>query len=414
MTASSAWVASALLVLSVLLPGSLPADPAVEEGVARAVAELGHPDLSKRERAARDLEALGRGNPSEVLRVLPREHPDPEVRAVCDETRRKLEVLLRVREALSLAGEDRLLSGWVSGLWENADAAAVQRFVKKGAPRLGSEATVRILGLAVRDLDDPEARRRVAVELGILGGEEAGKILMAMLSDPHPEIETPSEMVPRTERNIGIDPGVRGTAASVLAGMKDTRAEEGIARLLRDPVPPVRKAAIRSLAIAAGPRAVGTITGLFADDDPTVQYAALREVGRLLKAEGTEMDAAARGNLREAIRPFLRDPVDYVRAGAVFAWSRAATDPSEALPDLLAATEDLSRRVQVAAIKELGDLGTGADGRTVSRLATLLDSTDKNVPREAALALGRLAGESWTLQDPDLIEKARASAARRN
>ena len=206
------------------------------------------------------------------------------------------------------------------------------------------------------------------------------------------------------------DEPVRRAAIEQLAQLDDPRATAAVADALARGSSGVRAAAARALSHFGGGDALPPLRAACADPDPWVRYFAARSLGRhrTVDAVPTLVALATRdpvppvriaavealtsiGDARgiDAVLPLASDPdVEVARAALV---ALGAARGRESLEILLAALQRGERTVTVAALAALGRRATPA---AVAGIAALAHSGDDPVVHAAAVeALARIGGE---------------------
>ncbi|HET8650861.1 MAG TPA: HEAT repeat domain-containing protein, partial [Gemmatimonadales bacterium] len=329
----------------------------VRDAVPVAVDHLSDPDERVRSEA---LGLLGRlGSPDMIAAVEARSgDPEPAVRAAA---------------ARALG----------AGVGAGADAIPVLRGllhdpapeVREQSARAVAQLELRTLAPAVRDLlDDPAApvRRAAAEALGRVDDRSGAPALLAALA------HAPEDLHQSLAEAIGrLDPSLAPELANQLAASGDVAGKLGlinaladnssdasaptIMRMVEDPSPAVRSAAIQALARIDDEDAAARARRALADPDAGVRAAALDTLVRL-------QDAASEPDLRERL---AADPSPLVRERAALAVGLFA-EPGGA-PALL----DACRTDQPAAVRAAAVLALGAyhDESIVARLLELSDET---------------------------------------
>jgi HEAT repeat protein/ATP/ADP translocase len=247
---------------------------------------------------------------------------------------------------------------------------------------------------------------------------EGGPGLVALARDPH-VVE---------ELRIGVadpSPGVRRLAAEILGRLGARQAIQDVAGLLDDPEPDVRRAALGAVAVLDGALLGGQVDRLSQDSSPIVRAelaVALVRAGEeerpheilaaLIESPSPEdrvagLQAVARlGGHAPSLRiaDALTDPSPEVRATAVGAVAAVSDGIGDPLPALLAALNDESRLVRIAAARAL-------NGRADTALADILEvlRTGSEPAQEAALVA--LEGHGEVVRGP-LLEWALGQVGR--
>jgi HEAT repeat protein len=230
-----------------------------------------------------------------------------------------------------------------------ARTALAEVFIRRG-----------LVSRARRDLRrrGPVRRARAAGVLGSLSHRSAVPELCRLLMDPHPE--------------------VRVAAVHSLGRIADPAAAGPLLASLAAPLPAPSLLVAHSL-IQLGPPAVPALVAALDDPTPLVRMTALDAI-RQLGASVAEPEVAA------ALRS---DPSLEVRLRAAGTLGRIGT--RAALPDLLAACEpERPAPLRAEAARALGELGAVA---AVAPLRALLSSPDYRTGHEAAGALLRLGAD---------------------
>lgn len=230
-----------------------------EAEVGREVRRLGHERVEEREIAQRRLLSWGRDHPEQVLRRLPENDPDLEVRARCDRLRREVPYEKARSRALDLAGGDAALRERVEALFAERTSSAVLAFMDV---RLGN----------------PPGWAGVFGKL--LSWEDAGCRAAVLSVVRHHRLK---EILPDARKGLrDASPGVRAQAlfaVEALSGPGDVSVSGAAEGLLRDPDASVRCAALQVCFRSGEPDAGDRIAPLTEDPERTVRCEALLKLG---------------------------------------------------------------------------------------------------------------------------------------
>ena len=115
----SVLLGSVIVLVPLALTGApSPSDPDPKK-VQESVDRLGSPDFSIREQAHQFLLEWGIRQPEGVLKLLPRETPDLEVRTRIEKLRREITLEAARRKAVELAGQDRRKADAIDAFFKN-------------------------------------------------------------------------------------------------------------------------------------------------------------------------------------------------------------------------------------------------------------------------------------------------------
>ena len=163
--------------------GEAPPAPS-QEALAEAVRALGDNDFQVRDGATEKLFTWGIDHPEAVLKALPPESPDPEVKFRCEELRRRMPWEGRRRRILGMAGngEDPLFREAVERLFDDPGAPTFDELLKKGTLRQPAV----LAGLSVfLDHEDAAVREAAVKALKEAGESRLSAPLLKCLVDVH-------------------------------------------------------------------------------------------------------------------------------------------------------------------------------------------------------------------------------------
>lgn len=233
---------------------------------------------------------------------------------------------------------------------------------------------------------DPRIRRRACLELARLRDPASAGPLRRMLEDPDPQVRQAAvaalravagdEALEPLLKRLAEDeaPDVRWQAAAELEALGNRQAVAGLIAALEDRHPLVRAGAAEALKSMADPRSVKPLIGALRDSDTTVRRAAVVGLGKI-------------GD-REAVRPLTRmarHPDFQTRRRAVRALA-AIGDPAAA-PVLVRRLDDWDPEIRALATEALIEL---RNPRVVPTLIRYLRSWHAVTREHAAQALGGL------------------------
>ena len=245
-------------------------------------------------------------------------------------------------------------------------------------------------GLAVlawlNDLDRPDPADRVAAvrNLGVMCTGNDDPIVIEALTGRLADASAP----------------VRAAAATALSagGRLTTAARASLLRLIRDPHPDVRLAAIGAVMTALGPDLVPALADALGDDDADVRAAsldALHQLGPQARSEITKASqlfedpvadiraaalafvaaVAADGLDVGRVLPLLRDDDAAVRRAAIGLLAKSPSTSQQVLEGLCERLTDPSAEVRLAAATALARRGDAASPATLALLAATRDAS---------------------------------------
>lgn len=177
------------------------------------------------------------------------------------------------------------------------------------------------------------------------------------------------------------DPSVRRSAARALGEIGDPSAGPALIAALRTPELGIALEVITALGRLGVPEAVRALAEIAGSDEGPERIAALEALGAIRTPE------AASAVLRVFQRALQNGQEELLEAASLAAGAQRLT---EAVDGLLGLLQHVSRRVRLAAIRALGDIG---DRRAVPYLAELMRSAqDPTVLTAASFALAQCGG----------------------
>lgn len=380
------WRRTALLSILLLASGTLvragdDSPSALEGEVDRLVASLGAESWSERQAAYRALARMGEG--AVPFLEKHRNDDDPEI---ARQVARLLRGYAREEGADLLATLGRQESAF-------ADTEAFRKIVARGRE---------VLPAIWRVLDEEDERypaydywrmKNAFAVVAALCGPQDLDTLLARLDHPNPQQRyllgpilrdfTREVVAPRLLSILKDDAAPAMQRAQVLGLCRDfglAGDDDAVAalakKLLVDPAPAVRSAALAWFSLKGGDDALEAIVGASRDEDAEVRAAAVNTLRRY------RTPAA-----KEAIRAALRDPVAEVRAAALLA-IRNQIGPDSA-PLLRPFLDDPDPRVRSNAARALAELG---DKAALPALVSLLDERDEDFLAQTLHSIVRAVG----------------------
>ncbi len=246
------------------------------------------------------------------------------------------------------------------------------------------------------DVDWTE-RRKAALALGRLCGEEAFEALQEGLKDPDDDV-LQAVVVALTKINVpsvledllkpkllsSRNPDVRWATVLALGSMGGTRIIDPLVDMLDD-----RDWAVRNAAAVALVRAVQVLSEEGGEE-------VVKRFIRLLSAEDEQVhEAVSRALSRMGVvsRELLEEHLFSTSPRVRRAVARVMGELSEAefVPALIKAIDDPERKVRAAVVQSLGEI---ADSRAIEPLVACLGDTDQEVCQRAVEALARIGRET--------------------
>ena len=240
-----------------------------------------------------------------------------------------------VAETIAKIGRtsDELLSLLASANWRiRANAARALGGLKD------KRAVESLIVLLSNTIEPWQVRGNAALALGLIGDARAARPLVAAQQDTNPD--------------------VRRAAVTALGGLKDPNNLELFVKMLNDPEPKIRLAAI------GGISQIGGATAAF----ESLRQAALHDEDRLVRESATGMLGSSKDpRAVDALLAALQDSYINVRINAARGLGRLrSTEAVDALIRMLSSDESALRQ---AAAEALGDLG---DPRAVNPIINML------------------------------------------
>ena len=235
------------------------------------------------------------------------------------------------------------------------------------------------------------------------------------------QVRDPAAIRQLIARLSSDDPCVRRTAAKMLGG--STISDEELGKLLDDPSPRVREAALLAVGHDERPALRARVERMLRSDDVSLVTMAAWALGELEDRESVEplqavLDhssprvrttaAWALGEIEDphavrALLPLVRDRETGVRwAAASGLGNIESVEAASALEQLLASEPD--RRVRLAAIEALGQIEAA---RSAAPLARVIAGDDAELAVAAAEAIGNL--DDLDHAPPELVRAASSS-----
>lgn len=415
----------------VLLLALLPASGAEEAAVQAALRDLSDPKFEVREQASKALWMLGLESPDEILKRLPGEQAEPEVRERVAMLRKRIPGGASAKAAYTLVGADadarealgvvleapgpESFAALAAKLPAPASASVFKALIGKDLPWV-REPLVRLVMEEAETLPAPalvaflregdiQRSGRAGSALGRFKDEGTLQLLTASLEDADPVVRRSAEIAIGTDADETVAPllmkmlgdkeqWIRGDVVAALGRMGYQPAVPAIQERLKDESPFVREKAVAALKAFGDQGSAPLIRPCLADPASGVRSEALRALQTL------EDRASA-----PEIAKLLGDKDFNVRILAVQALCSLG-DKSTA-PALAGYVSNHLKEPSVLLCPSLEALGRFGDASISPVLARILESRDPEVQAAAAQTLAILNGQSWS-RDAEGVEAARA------
>jgi HEAT repeat protein len=225
--------------------------------------------------------------------------------------------------------QGRAASAWRHELMAGDEVTAGEAFNQLAT---GKGEAIPVCSWVYRHSESAQARWKAVDAIGHMGkdGAPAGPDLVAALGDPDPLVR---QVAVRAISELA--PEMPGAVAALVPLFPDVEAIRAVAKFRR-----------------AGAEAVPALIKLFASDDPTVRWQAVRAIGKI--------GEPALPALPELMRLTVEDKEWEVREHAAEAMGDIGPPASAGVPALVKALRDPNARVRRDAIRSLGQIGPAA------------------------------------------------------